>query len=381
MKTQRSLRLHIGIFGKRNSGKSSFINSITGQNVSIVSDIKGTTTDPVYKPMEIHGLGPVVFIDTAGIDDCGPLGLLRNEKSKKIIDKCDLFIYLLSKDDDLEFLKVLENSKKPIIKILSKSDIKNYEDLKNEFKDIDFVSYSSFNNGQKEKIIEKIKEILKNNEEISITGDLVKENSTVLLIMPQDKAAPKGRLITPQVQTIREILDKNARAICIKPEQMESTFEILKNNIDLIITDSSVFKEVYDKKPENTKLTSFSVLFSKFKGDIDYFIESVKRLDKKIDRILIVEACTHPPIDEDIGRVKIPNLIKKLHPEVKFYFQRGDDFENIEKFDMIISCGSCMFNRTHVLSRVKAAKEKNIPMTNYGITIAYLKKILDKISI
>lgn len=381
MKTQRSLRFHIGIFGKRNSGKSSFLNSITRQDVSIVSDIKGTTTDPIYKPMEIPNVGPVVFIDTAGIDDVGSLGFLRNEKSKKVIDKCDGFIYLLSPDDDLEFLKILENTKKPIIKVLSKSDKKDFEKLKEEFKKIDFISYSSHNTKDREKIISKIQKEFGHTEEITITGDLVKEDSTVVLVMPQDKAAPKGRLITPQVQTIREILDKNARAICIKPEQVESTFKILEGEIDLIITDSSVFKEVYDKKPEGVRLTSFSVLFSKFKGDIDYFIKSVEKLDEKIDKILIVEACSHPPVDEDIGTVKIPAMIRKLHPEVEFSFQRGDDFENIEDFDLIISCGSCMFNRSHVLSRVDRAKEKNIPMTNYGITIAYLKGILKNISV
>lgn len=381
MKTQRSLRFHIGIFGKRNSGKSSFLNSLVGQDVAIVSNIKGTTTDPIYKAMEIPDFGPVVFIDTAGIDDVGFLGNKRNEKSKKVIDKCDGFIYLLSEDDNLEFLELLNKTNKPVIKVLSKSDLKDNNKLKNTFKNIDYISYSSFNKEDREKIISRIKKDFRKSDELSITGDLVKENFTVVLVMPQDKAAPKGRLITPQVQTIREILDKNARAICIKPEQAKSTFEMLNDNIDLIITDSSVFKEVYDLKPKKVKLTSFSVLFSKFKGDIDYFIESVKRLDKEIDKILIVEACTHPPVDEDIGTVKLPKMIKKIHPNVKFSFQRGDDFENIEDFDLIISCGSCMFNRAHLISRVERAREKNIPMTNYGITIAYLKGILDKISV
>ncbi|MDD7463297.1 MAG: [FeFe] hydrogenase H-cluster maturation GTPase HydF [Anaerococcus sp.] len=381
MKTQRSLRFHIGIFGKRNSGKSSFLNSLVGQDVAIVSDIKGTTTDPIYKAMEIPDLGPVVFIDTAGIDDLGSLGQMRNEKSKKVVDKCDGFIYLLSQDDDLEFLKFLEKTGKPIIKVLSKSDKKDFSEVKDEFKDIDYVTYSSLNSEDREKIFEKIRSDFKENEELTITGDLVKEGSTVVLVMPQDTAAPKGRLITPQVQTIREILDKNARAICTKPEGAKETFDLLAGKIDLIITDSQVFKEIYDIKPDGVKLTSFSVLFSKFKGDIEYFMESVKRLDSPIENILIAEACSHPPVDEDIGTVKLPKLIKKLHPQVNFSFQRGDDFENIDDFDLIIACGSCMFNRSHVLSRVKKAKEKNIPMTNYGITIAYLKGILDKISI
>ncbi|MDD7306536.1 MAG: [FeFe] hydrogenase H-cluster maturation GTPase HydF [Peptoniphilaceae bacterium] len=380
MKTQRSLRFHIGIFGRRNSGKSSFLNSIAGEDVAIVSDIKGTTTDPIYKSMELPDVGPVVFIDTAGIDDTGSLGMLRNEKSKKVIDKCDGFIYLLSKEDNLEFLKILEKTGKPLIKVLSKIDQNDFEENKETFKDLDFITYSVKQKDCRNKIIERIKRDFSTKEELTITGDLVKEDSTVVLVMPQDKEAPKGRLITPQVQTIREILDKNAKAICIKPEQAKSTFEILEGKIDLIITDSSVFKKIYDLKDKTVKLTSFSVLFSKFKADIDYYIESVKRLDRKIDKILIVEACSHPPIEEDIGTVKIPKMIKEIHPNVEFFFQRGDEFENIENFDLIISCGSCMFNRAHVLSRVNKAKEKHIPMTNYGITIAYLKGILDKIS-
>lgn len=380
MKSPRSLRFHIGIFGKRNSGKSSFLNSITGQEVAIVSDIKGTTTDPIYKAMEIPDLGPVVFIDTAGIDDVGDLGLLRNEKSKKIIDKCDGFIYLLSPGDDLSFLKLLEKENKPIIKILSKSDRKDYEDLEKDFKDLNYVSYSAFKKDDKDKILGLIKKEFKA-EEVSITGNLVKKGSLVVLVMPQDEAAPKGRLIAPQVQTIREILDKHAIALCVQKEEADQVFRDFGEKIDLIITDSQAFKEVYDMKPDGVKLTSFSVLFSKYKGDIDYFLNSVKRLDKPIEKILISEACTHPPVDEDIGTVKIPKMIKKIHPQVEFFFQSGDDFDKIEDYDLIIACGSCMFNRAHVISRVEKAKEKNIPMTNYGITIAYLKGILDKISL
>lgn len=381
MKTQRALRFHIGIFGRRNSGKSSFLNSLVMQDVAIVSDVKGTTTDPIYKAMEIPDVGPVVFIDTAGIDDVGSLGQMRNEKSKKVIDKCDGFIYLLSPGDDLEFLKELEKKSKPIIKVLAKSDQEDFEANKKEFEGLDFISYSSFNEDDRRKILDRIKKDFANKEDLTITGDLVKEGSTVVLVMPQDEAAPKGRLISPQVQTIREILDKKAKAICIGLDQVGDTFGLLGSNIDLIITDSSVFKEVYDQKPDGVRLTSFSVLFSKYKGDIDYFLESVKRLDKPIEKILIAEACTHPPVDEDIGTVKLPKMIKKIHPQVVFDFQKGDDFDNIEDFDLIITCGSCMFNRTHVISRVDKAKEKNIPMTNYGITIAYLKGILDKVSI
>ncbi|MDO4595219.1 MAG: [FeFe] hydrogenase H-cluster maturation GTPase HydF [Tissierellia bacterium] len=379
MKASNSLRYHIGIFGKRNSGKSSLLNTLTGQHTSIVSSQAGTTTDPIYKPMEIHSLGPVVFIDTAGFDDIGYLGELRNKKTEDIIDKCDGFLYLLSEDDDLEFLKKLEKKKKPIIKIISKADLDNYDVVKNKFLNLDTIDFIKDNEKSKKELIERIIKEFKSDDIVDITGNLVKKSDVVLLVMPQDEQAPKGRLILPQVQTIREILDKKAISICIELSNLERAFFIFKDKISLIITDSSSFKEVYQKNTSNIPLTSFSVLFSKLKGDIDYFIKSVYRLDNKLDNILISEACTHPPMDEDIGTVKIPKLIRKIHPNVKIDFKRGDDFSDIDKYDLIISCGSCMFNKAYVNSRVDLAKEKNIPMTNYGLTIAYLNGILDKI--
>lgn len=381
--TARAERFHIGIFGRRNSGKSSLLNSLTGQESSIVSQVKGTTTDPIYKPMEIHGLGPVVFIDTAGLDDEGDLGGLRIEKTIKAIDKCDAFIYLLSEDDE-EFIEQLSAKNKPIIYVVSKGDLETHKKVLEENSSLNPLVFISGDKDKKEQLIERIREHCPRKKEISITHGLVDSGDTVLLVMPQDESAPKGRLIMPQVQTIRELLDKNAVIYIANLNTMGAMLASLKFPPNLIITDSQYFEEVSKLKPEESLLTSFSVLFSAYKGDIDYFIESVKVLDEpeKITKILIAEACTHAPLEEDIGRVKIPNLLrKKFNKDFEFTFKRGDDFDNLEEFDLIIHCGSCMFNRSNVLNRVEKAKNARVPMTNYGIMIAYLKGILDDISI
>lgn len=379
MKEAKAERVHIGIFGKRNSGKSSLLNYLTGTDTAIVSKEKGTTTDPIYKAMEIHDFGPVVFIDTAGIDDVGSLGQERVKKSRQVIDKTDIFLYLLSKDDDFEFLDEIKKKNKKIIYIASKQDVIEGEEIYKKYKDLNPIKIDITKKDDREKLFDLIKASYKIEENL-ITGKLVKENDLVVLVMPQDKEAPKGRLIKPQVMVIRELLDRSCTIVSTNLENLDNSLKSLSKKPDLVITDSKVFKEVYDILGKDIKLTSFSVLFSDYKGDIAYFVESVKVLDKNIKKILIAEACTHPPIDEDIGTVKIPRLIKKIHPHVQIDFKRGDDFSNIEKYDLIIQCGSCMFNKTHVMNRVNLAKEKNIPMTNYGITIAYLKGILDKIS-
>lgn len=381
MKTQKAERIHIGIFGNRNAGKSSFLNTLTGQSSSIVSDVKGTTTDPIYKPMEIHGLGPVVFIDTAGLDDSGDLGALRVEKTLKAMDKCDLFIYLLS-DNDEKFIDLIKKKNKKTLFVISKGDLEEHKQVLQKHRKLNPFVFIASDQSKKMQMIELIKASFDLSKERTITKDLVKPFDNVLLIMPQDIQAPKGRLIMPQVQTIRDLLDKKAMIYIASVDNME---EILSNMIkspDLIITDSQYFAQVKGKTPKDSKLTSFSILFSAYKGDIDYFLESVHVLDNpdKVSKILIAEACTHPPLEEDIGRVKIPNLLNnKYSKKFDFDFKRGDDFEGIEKYDLIIHCGSCMFNRTHVLSRVEKAKELGIPMTNYGITIAYLKGILSDV--
>lgn len=375
-----SERVSLALLGKTNSGKSTFLNFITDQEVSIVSSQKGTTTDPIKKSMEIHDFGPVLFFDTAGFDDDTNLYEKRIEKTKKAIEKADILIYFLSIDDEIEEVSAFKKKYDKIIFIASKQDLEIGNDLVEKFKDFSPLAINIKNNDDREKFFDKIKSIYKI-EDNTITKSLVKENDLVLLVIPQDAEAPKYRLIKPQVMTIREIIDKNASAVSTNLKNLENTLNSFNKKPDLVITDSQYFKEVYNILDKDIKLTSFSVLFSAFKADINYYIESVKKLDQGAKKILIAEACSHPPISEDIGTVKIPKLLKKRYKDIEIDFQRGEDFENIEKYDLIIQCGACMFNKKYVMERIKQAKEKNIPMTNYGIVIAYLNGILDKISI
>lgn len=376
-KTGVSERVHIGIFGKTNSGKSSLLNYLTGTQTAIVSHIEGTTTDPIRKTMEITDFGPVVFIDTAGTADNTQLGKERYEKTLAEIDKIDVFLYVLSPGDDLEIIEKFRN--KPVIYLAMKMDTGEGKGTIEEFADKNPIGVDVRNQKSRDEIFDKVRALYKK-EENTITKNLVKKGDMVVLVMPQDEAAPKDRIIKPQVMTIREIIDKGASAICTDLDNFENTIKSL-NKIDLIITDSQAFREVYEKKPKDIKLTSFSVLFSAFKGDLAYFVESAQVLDSKVKNILIAEACTHPPIDEDIGSVKIPRLIRKTHPDVDIDFVRGNDPIDYPKYDLIISCGSCMFNRTHVLNRVAKAKDAGTPMTNYGIAIAKLNHILEKITL
>ena len=423
--TPRAERLHIGIYGRRNNGKSSLINAITGQNISLVSDFAGTTTDPVYKSMELHGIGPVVFIDTAGFDDEGELGQMRVERTLDAVDKTDIAIVVLSNENIIKN-KNSENSLKNL-----NSDIKNEKSEKENEIVLDIESEKEWINKLKKAkvpylvVINKIDKISKDDlnaiskkleddlkikpiltsavdkkgielirEELirllpedyfmrSITGKIVKDGDTVLLVMPQDIQAPKGRLILPQVQTIRDLLDNKCLVLCSTADTMESMISKLVSPPDLIITDSQIFGDVYAKKPKESRLTSFSVLFADFKGDIDYYRESVKAIENLTEssRVLIAEACTHAPLEEDIGRVKIPNrLRKKIGEGLTFDIVAGRDFpKDLSKYDLIIHCGACMFNRKYVLSRIESAKEQNVPMTNYGVVMAYLAGIIDKI--
>lgn len=375
-----SERLSLALLGKTNSGKSTFLNFISDQEVSIVSSQKGTTTDPIKKSMEIHDFGPVLFFDTAGFDDDTNLYEKRIEKTKKAIEKADILLYFLSMDDEIKEIYALKEKYDKIIFIATKQDLEIGNDLLEKFKDFSPLAINIKNNHDREKFFDKIKSTYKI-EDNSITKSLVKENDLVLLVIPQDAEAPKFRLIKPQVMTIREIIDKNATAVSTNLKNLENTLNSFNKKPDLVITDSQYFKEVYNILDKEIKLTSFSVLFSAFKADINYYIESVKKLDQGAKKILIAEACSHPPISEDIGTVKIPKLLKKRYKDIEIDFQRGEDFENIEKYDLIIQCGACMFNKKYVMERIQQAKEKNIPMTNYGIVIAYLNGILDKISI
>lgn len=386
--TARSNRKYIGLIGRRNVGKSTIINLLTGQETSIVSDFAGTTTDNVQKNMELHGVGPVVFVDTAGYDDIGEIGQLRVEKTKRVLNKLDISLLIIEDkltDFDIKWVNLLKEYKIDFIPILNKDDIFSYS--KDKIKEMENILEKNIlifgKNKNKNIIIEELENKLAVKKEKTITGSLVNKNSLVMLVMPQDKEAPKGRLILPQVQTIRELIDKNAITIVVDLEEMEEALKYLNKAPDLIITDSKVFEEVYKLKPEKSLLTSFSVLFAALKGDIDYFVKSANTIDKLTDnsKILIAEACTHPPITEDIGTVRIPNMIRKKYGKnIEFDFVRGDDFpKDLKKYDLVIHCGACMFNEKHVQSRVNQAKKQNIPLTNYGVTIAKIKGILNKV--
>lgn len=391
--TPRSTRLHIGIFGKRNSGKSALINALTNQEIALVSDVAGTTTDPVFKSMEIHGIGPCVFIDTAGFDDVGELGKMRVSKTRKAMEKTDIALIVFSDEDmyeEINWINELKQRKTPVIAILSKADIINnaeemYESIRKAC-GLNPITVSSKTKEGIKKIHEEIIRLLPEDYQArSIIGNLAGDGDTVLLVMPQDIQAPKGRLILPQVQTLRELLDKKCIVLSATTDKLDKALGSLSKPPKLIITDSQVFKTVYDKKPKESKLTSFSVLFADYKGDIDYFKESASAIDKLTEnsKVLIAEACTHAPLTEDIGREKLPRMLrKKAGDKLTIDIVSGADFPDyLSEYDLIIHCGACMFNRKYVISRVMKAKEQGIPMSNYGVVIAYLSGILDKIDI
>lgn len=390
--TPGSNRLHIGIFGKTNSGKSAFINAFTKQEVSIVADVAGTTTDPVYKAMEINPLGPCIIIDTAGFDDETDLGESRVEKTKLTAEKTELAV-MIAADEELEeefhWYHFFKQKSTPVLFVVNKADI-----LENTGA---IASAIEKETGMAPLIIsavtgegmEKVKEALtrlmpENYGSQLITGELVGEEDLVLLVMPQDIQAPKGRLILPQVQTIRELLDKKCLVMSVTTDKMLPALEALAKPPKLIITDSQVFGYVYEHKPKESMLTSFSVLFAAYKGDLPYYVEGAKMLDNLTpqSRVLIAECCTHAPLKEDIGREKIPSMLRKRVGEsLTVDLVSGTDFpEDLSGYDLIIQCGACMFNRKYVLSRVERAKAQKVAMTNYGVTIAHLTGILDKIT-
>lgn len=392
--TPSANRLHIGVFGKTNSGKSSFINAFTGQQVSIVSEIAGTTTDPVSKAMEIHPLGACVIIDTAGFDDTTELGEMRKEKTRLAAEKTELAVILLADEnieEEIKWYELFKEKKIPVLFLISKADERTEHDihvisskLQELTKETPLVISSVSGDG-----MEQVKEALarmlpENYGEHDITGNLVSQEDVVLLVMPQDIQAPKGRLILPQVQTIRELLDKKCIVMSVTTDGMEQALQALKQPPKLIITDSQIFGFVYEHKPAETMLTSFSVLFAAYKGDLPYYIEGAKAIDSLTgqSKVLIAECCAHAPLTEDIGRVKIPNMLRKrFGAEITVDMVSGTDFpQDLTGYDLIIQCGACMFNRQYVLSRIDRAKKQKIPMTNYGVTIAHLTGILDKIS-
>ena len=389
--TPSANRLHIALFGRRNSGKSSLINALTGQDTALVSDIPGTTTDPVSKPMELHGIGPCVIIDTPGFDDEGTLGEMRIERTLKAIERTDIALLFCEGSElqvEKEWMQQLKAKNIPVILILNKTDIrKNVPSIIEEIESVllqkPVVVSAKEKKGLEDIRLAILEKLPQDFEQPSITGDLVNENDLVLLVMPQDIQAPKGRLILPQVQTLRELLDKKCLIMSCTTDKLQQTLKALAYPPKLIITDSQVFKTVYEQKPAESLLTSFSVLMAGYKGDIRQFIEGASAIDRLTESscVLIAEACAHAPMTEDIGRVKIPRLLrKKIGNGLHIDMVSGSDFpKDLSGYDLIIHCGACMFNRKHVMNRLESASSQQVPMTNYGITLAHLIGILDKI--
>ena len=398
--TPNANRLHIALFGKRNSGKSSLINALTGQDTALVSDTPGTTTDPVQKAMEIHGIGPCLFIDTPGFDDEGELGNRRIERTWKAVEKTDIALLLCAGGgsaeetgepdftEELHWLEQLKAKNIPTILLINKADIrKNTASLAIRIKET-FGSQPIPVSAKEKTGVELIRQAIleklpEDFDQQSITGSLVTEGDLVLLVMPQDIQAPKGRLILPQVQTMRELLDKKCLIMSCTTDKLRETLQALSRPPKLIITDSQVFKTVYEQKPEESKLTSFSVLFAGYKGDIRYYVKSASAIGSLTEssRVLIAEACTHAPLSEDIGRVKLPHLLRKrIGEKLSIDIVAGTDFpQDLTPYSLVIHCGACMFNRKYVLSRIERARLQNVPMTNYGVAIAFLNGILSQI--
>lgn len=389
--TPRANRIHIGLFGKRNSGKSSLINALTGQEVAVVSEYAGTTTDPVYKSMEIRGIGPCVFIDTAGLDDEGELGELRVRQTLRAMDRTDIALLVCTDADvsrEKQWKDMLAEKNIPVIVLLNKSDL--LEDplataraIEQQLQQVPLIVSAAHKSNIEDIRRALIGKLPDETMSTGITGRLVKENDVVLLVMPQDIQAPKGRLILPQVQTLRELLDRKCIVSCCTTDKLQATLGALAQPPALIITDSQVFTTVYEQKPPESRLTSFSVLFAQYKGDIDYYLEGANAIDRLTEqsRVLIAEACTHAPLTEDIGRVKIPAMLRKRFGQgLTIDIVSGADFpEDLTPYQLVIHCGACMFNRKYVLQRIAQARRQQVPMTNYGVTIAYVQGILDKI--
>ncbi len=381
MKALKSQRLHIGFFGRTNVGKSSILNKITQQSISIVSEIAGTTTDVVEKSMELLPIGPVTFLDTAGIDDNSQLGNLRIEKTLNVLNRCDIAVIVTDKFE-------LNESEKTLIKEFEKLEIPYFVIANKQDNNLNsnsqFMVTSAINDNQiiekfKQKLIKLLPEEFINEQKI--VGDLISEKSTVILVVPIDKEAPKGRLILPQVQTIRDLLDSNCITMVVKENELKNALDNLKNPPALIITDSQAFKKVSEIVPEEIPLTSFSILFARLKGDLNEFMQGSKAIENLKDnsKVLFLESCTHHAIEDDIARVKIPKLLKqKTQKDLIFEYYTGHDFPDISGYDLIIHCGACMTNRKEILSRIIIANEKQIPITNYGITISYCLGILPR---
>ena len=381
MRALKSMRLHIGIFGRTNVGKSSVLNAITGQNIAIVSEIAGTTTDVVEKSMELLPIGPVTFLDTAGLDDETELGIKRVQKTLDVIKRTDVGVIVCTSWGDYEknLVEKFDEFSIPYIVLVNKCDLEQND------MEIENAIYTSALYDKeliykfKDAVVKLLPEEFVNSPKIA--GDLIPEKSTVILVTPIDKEAPKGRLILPQVQTIRDLLDSNCLTLVVKESELKDALISLKNPPALVITDSQAFKTVSEIVPEEIPLTSFSILFARLKGDLRAFQEGAKAISelKDGDKVLILESCTHHAIDDDIGTVKIPNLLKKkTGKDLVIEHFSGHDFPDISKYSLVIHCGACMTNRREVLSRILTANKMNVPITNYGITISYCLGILER---
>ena len=389
--TPSSERVHIGIFGKRNAGKSSLINAITGQNLAIVSEAKGTTTDPVYKAMELLPLGPVMIIDTPGIDDEGVLGSLRIQKAYQVLNKTDIALVIIDaavgpSAEDLRLIERINTKKIPLLIVINKCETIN-EDKKTAYQALLSNGKLLFVSAEQKLNIFELKEAIAqtvpaDENKAQIVADLLSPSDFVVLVVPIDSAAPKGRLILPQQQTIRDILEADAAAIVVKENELTNTLQNLGKRPKLVITDSQVFKKVAAETPADILLTSFSILFARYKGNLQTAVQGVTALDslEDGDKILIGEGCTHHRQCDDIGTVKLPRWIKEYtgkNPE--FIFTSGTEFPlNLSPYKMIIHCGACMLNEREMQYRIKCAVDQNIPFTNYGITIAYINGILKR---
>ena len=390
-KTPRANRLHIALFGRRNVGKSSLINALTGQEVAVVSEIAGTTTDPVYKGMEVLPLGPVVFIDTAGIDDVGQLGELRIEKTKEVLRKTDIGIIVTSREaewgrEEEDLIRQLKGRKIPFIIAVNKEDSgQGAKDFINDdrFKDYSVVGVSALTGeGIEDLIKELVKLQKKEDNRLHLVDDLVEKGDLIILVTPLDKAAPKGRLILPQQQVLRDVLDNGAMAMMVRDTELKEALSSLQKPPKIVITDSQVFDKVDKILPEDIALTSFSIIFAREKGDLDLFHKAVKEIEKLEDGdlILMAEGCTHHRKEDDIGTVQIPKLLKKVTgKDLHFHHVAGGFFkEDLSKYKLVVHCGACMLTRREMEYRQVFSMESGVPMLNYGIILAYLHGILER---
>ena len=388
----QSIRVHIGLFGKRNAGKSSIINAITNQQAAIVSNVPGTTTDPVFRPMEILPIGPCVLIDTAGLDDIGTLGEQRVNKSLDVLNKTDVALLVIDgsvglSQEDLDLIKKFKLKNIPHLLILNKTDkVNNISKVLNSIKTLVKCPISCVCATSRDGI-ENLKQdiiniIPKDVGEFTLVSDLIEPNDIVVLVIPIDKAAPKGRLILPQQQVTRDILDTGAIAIITKEDSLKETLSNLNKRPKLIITDSQAFHKVKEDTPNDILLTSFSILFARQKGDINELIKGAYAIDKLKDgdKILIAEGCTHHRQPDDIGTFKIPRMLERRSKKnLIFDFTSGITLkDNLEQYALIVHCGACMMNRAAMMSRIEKAKEVNIPIVNYGVLMAYANGILDR---